>query len=98
MTGPSYTDEFARMHDPQIIADVTGRINSYNDKWSVPTYGPPVAMTRLNFYHQGEFVADFGLGSDFFTRRTDNFYSRSATKEQLRQFRVALQIENPYTK
>lgn len=82
--------------DRQVVEQVISLANQYRGGWTVPLAGPPVAQTRLEFYSDGELVADLGLGGDFLTRTHGNFYSAVVGEAQVQQFRDLLGITNPY--
>lgn len=60
-------------------------INALPPKWSVPWSGPPVGKISISFYEKEKFVGNFDVGPDFFGRNGSDFWSQSASKQQIQE-------------
>jgi hypothetical protein len=65
------------------IAAIIAFINHLPARWNVPWYGPPVGQVYLSFYRDKKFVGNFYAGPNFFGRDLGNFWSQSASPQQL---------------
>ena len=66
--------------DADSIRAITGFARSHQDRWSVPWSGVPVGRVQIEFFSQGGFVGDLGVGRGFFTtQQRGGFYSRPVT-------------------
>jgi hypothetical protein len=84
--------EVSRISDPVVVHEVLTVLNRYADRWEVPWYGSPVAQVKVELFASGEFVGDFGLGADFFTRTVGDFYYRPASPADLAEVRRVLRL------
>ncbi len=69
--------------EPSTIDELRKFVNSYPAGWSVPFTGPPVGQLYFDFYSQDVFVGNFYIGPQFFGRDHGNFFSRSATEDEI---------------
>ena len=65
------------------IEELRSFINSYPAGWGVPFTGPPVGQLYFDFYSQDTFIGNFYVGPQFFGRDHGNFFSRSATDDEI---------------
>ena len=78
MTGPSH-----QITEISTIEDLRGFINSYPAGWSVPLSGPPIGQVYFDFFYRDTFIGNFYVGPRFFGRDHGNFFSRSATDDEI---------------
>ena len=81
------------IHDQAKIDKVIAFINSKRDGWDVPLSGPPVGQVYINFYKTQKYIGNFYIGPYFFGRDHGNFWSKPASKEEIKQFGDLLGIE-----
>jgi hypothetical protein len=65
---------------------VTDFVRFHQDQWGVPWYGVPVGRVELQFFGQGRYLGDLGVGRGFLkTQQKGAFYSRSTTVNDQQQ-------------
>lgn len=69
--------------DTVTIEKLTTFINTLPNRWSIPWYGPLVGQYNFDFYRNGTFIGNFGVGSSFFCRTHADFFSQPASQEQI---------------
>jgi len=75
--------DLAIIHDKEKVKAVIDFINTKQDGWSFPWYGPPVGKIYLKLYKEEKFVVNFYVGLYFFGRDFGNFWSQSASTTEI---------------
>ena len=75
--------DLAIIQDKEKVKAVIDFVNSKQDGWSIPWYGPPVGKVYLKLYKEEKFVGNFYVGPYFFGRDFGNFWSQSASKAEI---------------
>jgi hypothetical protein len=83
----------ASIADPERIARIVAFVNARRAGWEQPWGGIPVPSVMAEFYSGSEFEGHVGSGASFLeTQREDNFASRSASDDEVREFNALLGI------
>jgi len=75
------------------VEGVIAFINTKKNGWSVPWYGAAVGQIYLNLYKSEKFVGNFYVGADFFGRDYGNFWSQSASEEEIKKLGMLLGLD-----
>ncbi len=81
------------LRDKEKVKAVIDFINTKQDGWSVPWYGPPVGQIYLTLYKNDKFVGNFYVGPYFFGRDLGNFWSQSASENEIENLGSILGVD-----
>jgi hypothetical protein len=95
----SQNREIATITEAERVAAIQAFVLAQREGWKVGIAGTPVAMLRANFYRDGEFLGDFGVGSDFATARGCELKAyRSISPAERAEVMSLLGAPDPYEK
>lgn len=80
------------LKDRAKIEKVIAFVNARPNNWSVPLAGPPVGKVYLLFLKDNKIHGNFYVGSSFFGRDQDNFWSQPATNDEIAQLGQLLDL------
>ena len=85
------SDSLRTITDSAQIAAIISFVNARRLGWGTPGFGVPIPRIRANFYRYANDknpIAHFGAGPGFFEsmHRIGDFASRSASREEIREF------------
>jgi hypothetical protein len=87
------------INDEATINEIVNFALSHKTKWATPVAGTPVALLRANFYSNGKFIGDLGVGSNFLTAQGCGYFqSREVTSKDREMIMGLFSVKDPYVK
>lgn len=70
---------------------------THDADWGTPVTGTPIAMVRANFYAEGKFIGDLGVGSNFLTAQGCGYFqSRGVAAKDWQIIMELFGVKDPY--
>jgi hypothetical protein len=91
--------EIRSINDRATISQIVNFTLSHKTTWATPLAGTPVALLRANFYSNGKFIGDLGVGSNFLTAQGCGYFQSRSVSDNDRKIIMGLfSVDDPYHK
>lgn len=88
-----------KISDPKDLSRVVAFIDSQRADWNTPWFGTPVPIVEVQLFDGQRARGSFGVGKEFFeTQREGGFFSKRASRIEIRDFFDALNLDDATVK